>query len=303
MPDFVIRSFRRDDRDQLTRLVNAHIAAVIPGVSVSVNTVLSQMERRPTETIIDPWVVERVTLVAEQAGAVVAAAHLLRYGVGSQVSDSYRDAGVLEWLVAANWDPTGPEDWLRSAAPAADALMAACLAQFQRWRVRSRYFDGKLPAPATYGLPAQWPHLGDLLRRTGWELGAEHSVELILVASTDDLPRPVSADLAVRRSMGELGTRFTAHRGGADLGYLEIDTDLASPERISRLGGWADVCRTEGEPEVVRWLFGQVASWLRLGGIDRLLDYLDPGDESLPLLLDCGFVELTRTERGWEHRG
>lgn len=103
--------------------------------------------------------------------------------------------------------------------------------------------------------------------------------------------------------MGELGTRYTAHRGGADLGYLEIDTDLAPPERISRLGGWADVCRTEGEPEVVRWLFGQVASWLRLGGIDRLLDYLDPGDESLPLLLDCGFVELTRTERGWEHRG
>ncbi|MEV0340414.1 hypothetical protein AB0H49_15415 [Nocardia sp. NPDC050713] len=136
MPDFVIRSFRRDDRDQLTRLVNAHIAAVIPGVSLSVNTVLSQMERRPTETIIDPWVVERVTLVAEQAGAVVAAAHLLRYGVGSQVSDSYRDAGVLEWLVAANWDPTGPEDWLRSAAPAA-ARISVTSRSTPIWRRRS----------------------------------------------------------------------------------------------------------------------------------------------------------------------
>ncbi|WP_067848281.1 hypothetical protein [Nocardia lijiangensis] len=101
--------------------------------------------------------------------------------------------------------------------------------------------------------------------------------------------------------MGALGTRFTAHREGTDLGYLEIGTDLAPPERISRLG-WADVCRTEGEPEVLRWLFGQVASWLRLGGIDRLLDYRAPGDQPLPLLSDCGFVELTRTERGWEHR-
>ncbi|MCP2278573.1 hypothetical protein [Nocardia amikacinitolerans] len=103
MPEFVIRSFRRDDRDPLTRLVNAHIAAVIPGVSVSVNTVLSQLERRPAEVIIDPWVIERVTLVAEQAGAVVAAAHLLRYGAGREVSDDYRDAGVLEWFVAANF--------------------------------------------------------------------------------------------------------------------------------------------------------------------------------------------------------
>ncbi len=34
-----VRPFRRSDRDQLTQLVNAHAAAVIPGMGASVSTV------------------------------------------------------------------------------------------------------------------------------------------------------------------------------------------------------------------------------------------------------------------------
>ena len=80
MPSSIqVRPFRRGDRDQLTQLVNAHVAAVVPGVSVSVHTVLSQLERQPGEFITDPWVSDRATLVAEQGGRVQAAAHLLRY--------------------------------------------------------------------------------------------------------------------------------------------------------------------------------------------------------------------------------
>jgi hypothetical protein len=80
MPSVEVRPFRRGDREQLTALVNAHVQAVVPGVSVSVNTVMSQLERDPGEFIVDPWVAERATLVAEQRGRVAAAAHLLRYG-------------------------------------------------------------------------------------------------------------------------------------------------------------------------------------------------------------------------------
>lgn len=72
MPALTVRPFHRDDRDQLTELVNAHVAAVVPGVSVSVNTVLSGMTRQPDEFITDPWVAERITLVAEQRRYVVA---------------------------------------------------------------------------------------------------------------------------------------------------------------------------------------------------------------------------------------
>jgi len=81
----MIRPFQRSDRDQLTGLVNAHIAAVVPGVSVSVNALMSQLEREPGEAIVDPWVVERQTLVAIERDAVVAGAHLLRYGDSTSV--------------------------------------------------------------------------------------------------------------------------------------------------------------------------------------------------------------------------
>jgi len=82
MPSIEVRPFHRGDREQLTALVNAHVAAVVPGISISVNAVLSQLEREPGEFIVDPWVTERVTLVAEQRCRIVAAAHLLRYAAG-----------------------------------------------------------------------------------------------------------------------------------------------------------------------------------------------------------------------------
>ena len=79
MTDVQVRPFRRDDRDQLTALVNAHISAVVPGVTASVNTVLRRLESEPGEVLVDRWVRDRVTLVAEQRGRVVAAAHLHRF--------------------------------------------------------------------------------------------------------------------------------------------------------------------------------------------------------------------------------
>jgi hypothetical protein len=62
MPPIAIRPFRRSDRDQLTRLVNAHVEAVLPGVTVSRGAVLSQLEREPGEYVVDPWVAQRHTL-------------------------------------------------------------------------------------------------------------------------------------------------------------------------------------------------------------------------------------------------
>lgn len=56
MPSIQIRPFHRGDREQLTGLVNAHVGAVVPGVSISVNTLMSQLEREPGEAIVDPWV-------------------------------------------------------------------------------------------------------------------------------------------------------------------------------------------------------------------------------------------------------
>src|SRR5260370_40158293 len=92
MPPIEVRPFRRSDRDQLTDLVNAHAEAVVPGMSVSVNAALRQLEQDPGEVILDPWVCERATLVAEQRVRVVAAAHPLRDFGDERAGDARRGA-------------------------------------------------------------------------------------------------------------------------------------------------------------------------------------------------------------------
>ena len=94
-----VRPFVRSDRDQLTRLANAHIAAVMPGWTVPVATVLAQLEHQPGEYIVHPWVIDRATFVGIERERLVAAAHVLRYADEDRVSEDYRNAGDMAWLV------------------------------------------------------------------------------------------------------------------------------------------------------------------------------------------------------------
>ena len=304
MSSVQVRPFRRDDREQLTKLVNAHVQAVVPGASVSVNTVLSQLERAPGEFIVDPWVAERVTLVAEQRRRVVAAAHLLRYRAGEDVGESYRDAGEIGWLLYWPQATYWPD-----SAVAAQALMAACLAQLGRWGVARWYADGALPAPGVYGVPAQWPHVRALYEQAGFV--HEGRSEVVLLASVDELPGPSQAPmdgLAVRRAVGVNGTRLSACLGEQVAGYVEVETNLAAGGRLGQLDGWADIGGLQvSEPYrgrgVATWLVGQAADWLRLARVDRLLDYTwVEHHDCLALLQRLGFRELTRTARGWVNR-
>jgi GNAT superfamily N-acetyltransferase len=301
MPSVEVRPFRRGDRQQLTALVNAHVQAVVPGVSVSVNTVMSQLERDPGEFIVDPWVAERATLVAEQRGRVVAGAHLLRYGTGEGVSESYRDSGEISWLLywpqASYWP---------DSAKAADSLVAACLAQLRRWGVSRWHADGALPAPGVYGVPEQWPHVRELYEHAGFVHNGP--TEVVLLVRVDELPRPSEAPIAgleVRRAVGVNGTRLSACLGEEVVGFIEVDANLADGGRLAQLGGWADVGNLHvGEAYrrrgVATWLVGQAADWLRLARVERLLDYAWPEQEDcLALLRRLGFRELTRTARGW----
>jgi len=304
MPSVEVRPFRRSDREQLTALVNAHVQAVVPGVSVSVNTVMSQLERDPGEFIVDPWVAERATLVAEQRGRVVAAAHLLRYGVGEGVGESFRDAGEISWLLY--W----PEaTYWPDSAEAADTLTAACLAQLGRWGGSRWYADGALPAPGVYGVPGQWPHVRALYERAGFV--HEGHTEVVLLARVDELQQPTQSPIAgleIRRAVGVNGTRLSACLGEEVVGYIEVETNLGGGGRLGQLGGWADVgnlhvseaYRRRG---VASWLVGQAADWLRLARVERLLDYAEAEHEGcLALLGRLGFRELTRTARGWVNR-
>jgi GNAT superfamily N-acetyltransferase len=258
-----VRPFQRADREQLTTLVNAHIQAVMPGVSVSVNTVLSQLERDPGEFIVDPWVAERATLVAEQRGRVVAAAHLLRYGASEEVGEAYRDSAELNWLLywprATHW---------QDSEAAAGALMDACLERLAAWGTSHWHADGALPAPGVYGMPAQWPHLRELYERAGFV----HDGHVEIVGYIE-----VDANLAEGGRLAHLG-------GWADIANLHV----------------VEAYRRRG---VGSWLVGQAADWLRLARVDRLLAYAWPEEQDLLGLLGrVGFRELTRTAKGWHHR-
>jgi hypothetical protein len=228
MSSVEVRHFRRSDREQLTALVNAHVQAVVPGVSVSVNTVMSQLERDPSEFIVDPWVTDRVTLVAEQRRRVVAAAHLLRYGGGGEVGECYRDAGEINWLLhwpRASYWPDSDE--------AADRLGGACLAQLRRWDASRWLADGALPAPGIYGVPEQWPHVRALYQRIGF--AQQGRTEVVLLALVDQLPRPAEPPLPgmeVRRTVGVNGTRLSACLGEEVLGYIEVEANLADGGRL-----------------------------------------------------------------------
>jgi GNAT superfamily N-acetyltransferase len=294
-----VRPFQRGDREQVTALVNAHIQAVVPGVSVSVNTVMSQLEREPGEFIVDPWVAERATLVAVERDRIVAAAHLHRYGSDERVGEAYRGAGEIRWLVcwpdAPFWPDTG----------AGDVLAAACIRQLERWRVNRHYADGALPAIGVYGVPDAWPHIQAIYERAGF---AADRVEVVLVAAVDDLPRPERAPLdglRLRRELGINGTRFAAVLDEEVIGFVEVESDHTSGGTRSRLAGWADVgnlhvVEAHRRKGVATWLVGCAADWLRLGGVERLISYATPEQEpSLTFHAAVGFSELTRTRRGW----
>lgn len=303
MSSIEVRPFRRTDRDQLTALVNAHAAAVVPGVSASVNAVLAQLEREPGEFIVDPWVSERQSLVAEQRQRVVAAAHLLRYASDEAVSESYRDSGEIRWFVC--W-PEAPY-WPDSTA-AGDTLAAACVAQLDRWGVSRQYADGSLPVLGVYGVPEQWPHVRATYERAGFVHGGR--TEIVYVADVEQLPPPGAAPplegLGLQRALGINGTRFTAMLGEEVVGFIEVDTNLEDAVRLARLGGWADIGNLQvSEPYrrrgVGTWLVAHGAEWLRLADVDRVLAYASPDDvEEIGFLESVGFRELTRTARGWE---
>jgi ribosomal protein S18 acetylase RimI-like enzyme len=304
MPPIEIRPFRRSDRDQLTYLVNAHIDAVVPGISVSPNTVLGQLEREPGEYVVDPWVVHRSTLVAVHRDRIVGAAHLVRYGDDERVNPVLRGTGDIRWLLF--WPGQHPAAAAEMTV-AADALLAAVVREFGAIRIGA---DPSLPAPGVYGVPEQWPHVAAALDRAGF---AGDRTEIVLVADVADLPRggpaPVPG-LTLRTALGGHAARLHAELDGRVVGFHEVQSDLTAGGTLSRLAGWADVWELHVDPAhrrrgIGRWLVGHAADRLRLARADRVLScsVLGEHDDEVAFLRAMGWRELTRTRRGYEWTG
>lgn len=288
------RPFERRDRDQLAELVNLHVAAVIPGITLSVNAVLGQLEREPRESVVDPWVAERCCLVAERPDGIAAAALLHRFRSDDDVSDSYRGSGEIRWLACR------PD-----AMDQGSEVLEAALERMRVWGVRSVSADCTFPALACYGIPGTLPHLRRLILGAGFTGPARE--ELVLVVRCEELARHPADGLRTSRALGLLGTRFTICRDQAEAGFIEICEPPAEMARSSVARRWADIGNLAVHDEadaaqVVPALLSAAAQWLLLGGTDRLIAYwaqdVHPAWQ-LARLERAGFQVLVRNERGF----
>lgn len=157
-----------------------------------------------------------------------------------------------------------------------------------------------------HGLPEQWPHIRAALERAGFS--HDGHTEVVFVAGVGELPKPGDAPipgLVARRTLGINGTRLSAVLGEDVVGYIEVDTNLEEAARLPRRGGWADVgnlhvAEAHRRRGVATWLVGHAAEWLRLAGVEHVLDYAWlEHEEARAFLASVGFRELTRTQRGW----
>lgn len=294
----LVRPFTRSDRDQLAHLANSHIASVMPGWSVPVASLLAQLERQPGEYITDPWVVERRTIVAMQRDRLVAAAHMRRYANEQRVSDDFRDAGEIVWLIC----------WPANISAGREVLQAA-LALLREWGSRVHYGDGALPTTATFGISDSWPHIRELYEEAGFD-ASQGQIEIQLVGSLSAIPLPGPppvVGLSIQRVMGSLGTAFDAVLNGEVVGSYEVDTDLSRGGSNLALAGWADECNHWVREDlrgrgVGTWLVSHAAAWLRLGGTQRMLTYLienEHVERCKRYYARFGFEQVNRTTRGW----
>lgn len=293
-----IRPFARGDREQLTRLASAHVAAAMPGGSIPAATLLSQLEHPLGEDIIGPWVADLATFVAVNRDRIVAAAHLRRFADDKRASKSYRNTGEIAWLLC----------WPEHLA-AGRVLRDAALAHLSSWRVPVWYGDGSLPAPGIYGVSDAWPHVRLLYQEAGFDPGGGH-VEVIFAGPLDGIGAPGDPPvpgLTVRRQLGSLGTAFNAILDDEIVGTYEVDDGLTQGGTNLAFTGWADECnhwvredlRGQG---IGGWLVAHAAAWLRLGGTTRLLTYAIE-DEHIARCTGYyaryGLQPINRTVRGW----
>jgi hypothetical protein len=123
---------------QLAALVNLHLAAVLPGWTLSKEVIAKHLQRDRGQTITDPWVAQRDTLCVVSNYQMAAAAHLLRYRGDPDVNQPYRGIGEVGWFLFV----PGHDD-------AAAAMLAAAREQLATWGVHQDHGWGARPAGGT----------------------------------------------------------------------------------------------------------------------------------------------------------
>lgn len=288
---------------QVQVLVNMHLSTMVPGWALPETFIASRLQRNPGQSIIDPWVRKRTTLCAVLKQRVVAAAHLLRYGTGPEVSRWYQNTGDIAWFLA--WPDAGE---------AAAALLAAARRQFTAWEVSREYaWDAGLPISPFVGVPDVWPHIASTLEMAGYHPRADKAGEEIVYGGPLDQALPPAippvAGMTLRRTMGTItGARFVALVDGQEVGQIECGTDLTLGGALPALRGWGEISELQVSESwrnrgIGTWLVQQAVAWHRLGGGERMILAVMAEDEVAGagrFYQRLGWYVLVRQRKGWQ---
>ena len=297
----IIERLRSEHLAQVTSLVNHHLGAIVPGWAVPEAWLAGYLQRNPGEYVVDPWVVERTTLVALERQSVEAVAHVLLYGSAPEVNSEFHGVAEIDWFLAS------PD-----AAEASAHVLSAAAEQAAAWSATALWLAGGPPVGPFSGIPDVWPHITAAIEAAGYlrDPGRVESVyggELAGVTAPGDPPLPT---LSVYRSTGRWGARFDVFEGEVSIGYCDIVTDLTEGGALPALRGWAELAELEVVPErrnrgVGSWLLRHAVAWARFGGCERLLLITAAEDESAGagrFYSRFGWERLTRLEIGWQAR-
>lgn len=293
-----IEHLRPEHMTHVTTLLNTHVGAIVPGWAVPEPWLAEKLRRNAGENVVDPWVIERVTLVAIERQSVEAAVHVLRYGSGPEVNPPYHGVVEVDWLLA----------WPNAASAAAE-LLRAVAEQARAWGAKATWLGGGPPIGPFAGVPNVWPHIAAAAEAAGYRRDPGR-IEAVYGGVLGDIAVPGAPplpELHIRRSMGRWGTRFDALNGQHAVGYCEIVTDMTEGGALPSLRGWAELAEIEVEPAyrnrgIGSWLLCHAVAWARLGGCKRLLLITTAEGEAAGtgrLYRRFGWEPLARLAIGW----
>ena len=282
---------------QTLALANSHLGTMVPGWSLTPDYFRERLNRNPEEYVVDPWVVERKSIVGIVRDRVCAAAHLLRYGDDTRWSG----VGEIAWILF----------WPREREAGA-AVLSECRRQMRAWQVTKEQISVSLFVPVCVGIPDVWPHIGGLMEQSGYSANDDID-ESVYGGSLEGISGPCGPPIkgaSIQREVGNLSTRFVARLEGRDIACCECIPDLTAGGQLPALAGWAELaeletCETMRNRGVGSWIVRHAVEWLRLAGCERIVMAVARENEMAGagrFYNRFGWMPLVREKKHWRRQ-
>lgn len=256
----------------LQRLLNRHVAAVVPGWGVTREFITENLGRRT------PGPGTEEAICALEGRRFVAALGLRHHGDGPEVVGFNRGLGVINWLLV---DP--------AYGTIGTELIAEARRRLQRLGSTRASANWDVGLPLPYGVADTWTHLIASLEGAGFAAAIRpYWVEEVWGGP---MPARLAAPSApvemvqIRRRLGDEGTEFLALADGVEVGHCDCVPGLSRSGRLPLLDGWGQIADLFVEEAwrgrgVGTTLMNHATSWMRLAGCARVVLSVPSGSDS-----------------------